>query len=117
MQSLKCIVEARCLGRGFSVTKLNIIRNFSGKIDSEGETNNSEVDGDKKVGSFAKAFEKFSQPEPEKQPEAPQSFAKLLRNSKFVDVSFSIYFFLFRWTNIYKLINFYCSWVIQRVKL
>lgn len=39
-----------------------------------------------KLGGFAQAFERHSQPAPEAPVEAPKSFAALLRNSKFVDV-------------------------------
>lgn len=44
-------------------------------------------DGDKKVGGFAKAFEKYTAP-PAAEYKAPdnETFASLLRNSKFVDV-------------------------------
>lgn len=48
------------------------------------------VEADSKVGGFAKAFQKHSdslKEEPTNEP--PKTFAALLRNSKFIDVSVS----------------------------
>lgn len=39
-----------------------------------------------KIGGYAKAFDKFEQINT-KEPQKPQTFATLLRNSKFIDVS------------------------------
>ncbi|KAF7994044.1 hypothetical protein HCN44_011313 [Aphidius gifuensis] len=89
IRSLKCIVDPVCLRRGMSVTTSNIIRNLCSKIDGDNEKNinlEKQDDKDDKIGSFAKAFEKFNQPEPIKQTEAPQTFAKLLRNSKLINL-------------------------------
>lgn len=41
---------------------------------------------DTKAGGYAKAFDKFEQINIE-EPQIPQNFASLLRNSKFIDVS------------------------------
>lgn len=90
IRSLKCIVDPVCLRRGMSVTASNIIRNLSSKIEGDNEKNinlEEQNDKDNKIGSFAKAFEKFNQPEPIKPTEAPQTFAKLLRNSKLINVT------------------------------
>lgn len=48
------------------------------------DTNDSKDDS--KLSGFAKAFDKFNQSEPEKIIE-DKTFASLLRNSKFIDVS------------------------------
>ncbi|XP_057334419.1 28S ribosomal protein S28, mitochondrial [Microplitis mediator] len=45
----------------------------------------SDSKDDNKLGGFAKAFDKFNQPEPEKIVEE-KTFASLLRNSKFIDL-------------------------------
>lgn len=52
----------------------------------------SPVDNEK-IGGFAKAFEKFSQPKKEVEPVVENvPFSRLLRESKFVDVSTVEYF-------------------------
>lgn len=70
-----------------------VSRGFCAKI----EKNETEpVENDNKLSGFAKAFEKHSAPHLEEQkiveklPDLP--FATLLRNSKFIDVSFNLKF-------------------------
>lgn len=53
------------------------------------ESENVNTATDNKVGGYAKAFDKFEQINTE-EPEKPQTFASLLRNSKFIDVSLSL---------------------------
>lgn len=94
--------------RSFNVFKVNstLPRRFSTKNDSGGEENSTssessvaeketqietkdkvEVsDTEAKLGGFAQSYKKFSRID-EKEPEVPQTFASLIRHSKFVDVS------------------------------
>lgn len=47
---------------------------------------NTDENKESKLGGFAKAFEKYTAPPVEPVAEKPQTFASLLRNSKFIDV-------------------------------
>lgn len=58
-----------------------ISRNFCEKVEEH-------ADGSAKLSGFAKAYEKQAESLTAKEPEeTPQTFAALLRNSKFIDVS------------------------------
>jgi hypothetical protein len=82
-KSLQTTVLRRSVLNTYAVS-----RAFSENIE---KSNADEVveEAEKKLGGFAKAYEKFSQPEPVEQkvrgPDPP--FATLLKNSKFVEVS------------------------------
>lgn len=55
---------------------------------TENQSPSSDVDGENKLGGFAKAFEKYTKPQEEVKPVVENlSFSRLLRESKFVDVS------------------------------
>lgn len=55
---------------------------------TENKSESSDVDGENKLGGFAKAFEKYTKPKEEVKPVVENiSFSRLLRESKFVDVS------------------------------
>lgn len=54
------------------------------------ETKGSTEESETKLSGFAQSYEKFSHID-SKKPETPQTFASLIRNSKFVDVNISDY--------------------------
>lgn len=104
----KALIHLRSLG----VRRANSssARCFSTSKDSEGQSNESHptvesgtekdtvtqtkenaretTEPDVKLSGFAQSYEKFSHID-DKKPETPQTFASLIRNSKFVDVNIS----------------------------
>lgn len=81
---LQCLPAHRAALNSFAVT-----RGFCDKV----EKSEQAPESDSKLGGFAKAFEKHSQPQEvqqeDKQPDLP--FATLLRHSKFIEVSSAIF--------------------------
>jgi len=94
--------------RSFNVPRVNPVRNFSTSKDSDeedkkspppepqvAETENVEStktpEPEVQLSGFAKSYEKFSHLNDAKTPKKPQTFASLIRYSKFVDVSFLLY--------------------------
>jgi hypothetical protein len=86
-----CARNIQSLSLRRSVLKSSVVsRGFCEKIE-KGSIENLEIAEDKKLGGFAKAFEKHASPQEvestaeDKLPDLP--FATLLRNSKLIDVS------------------------------
>jgi len=95
--------------RSFNVPRVNLARNFSTIKDSDeeikkspssepeiiAETENVEstkaLEPEVQLSGFAKSYDKFSHINDPKEPEKPQTFASLIRYSKFVDVCFLPY--------------------------
>jgi hypothetical protein len=81
-KSLHVTVLRRSMVNTYPVT-----RTFSDNIEKS-NSNEKVEEPEKKISGFAKAYEKFSQPEPVQQkvqvPDPP--FATLLRSSKFIQV-------------------------------
>lgn len=71
-----------------------VTRSFCDKIENA-KNSEENVNEEKKLGGFAKAYEKFSKPAPiqEKAQEPVPRFATLFKNSKFVEVK-KIFFFI-----------------------
>lgn len=82
-KSLQQVILRRCKLNACAVT-----RAFSDKIDiTESDELKLDEEHEKRLGGFAKAFEKFSAPKEEEsivEPDLP--FATLFRRSKFVEV-------------------------------
>ncbi|XP_011301139.1 28S ribosomal protein S28, mitochondrial [Fopius arisanus] len=86
MQSLRNISKSLLRRNPSLLTNLRSSPNLCSKV---GDAEDTEVVGGKSDGhlsGFAKAFEKFNAPEPEEKPQQSQTFASLLRNSKFIDM-------------------------------
>lgn len=58
----------------------------SAEIKIEKDLENQQIEA--KLSGFAKAFQKFSEPTKEEAEETPATFESLLKNSKFIEVSF-----------------------------
>lgn len=107
MNKIHCLEKALTHLRSFGVSRVNSRRCFSTSKDSEGQVNDSRpfaesgtekeaasqpkenaeaLESETKLSGFAQSYEKFSHID-DKKPEVPQTFASLLRNSKFVDAS------------------------------
>lgn len=108
MNKVQCLKKVLTDLRSLNVLRTNSIstRYFSTNKDSEGEIKvttsaesvvekkaqaetkeNAETSGfNARLSGFAQSFERFSHID-DKTPETPQTFASLIRNSKFVDVS------------------------------
>lgn len=94
MQRFKLLVNP-VYNNIISANKRVVLRQFSSeikdgsdKINQADETklNISENNDESKLSGFAKAFDKFNQPEPVKVVKE-KTFASLIRNSKLIDVS------------------------------
>lgn len=92
MQRLPKIITAFS-NRSKVIPKISVARNFTSEVhdaNKSNENNQSSNDVDssemKKVGGFARAFEKFNAPETKPEPKKERTFVNLLRHSKFIDV-------------------------------
>ncbi|EZA61863.1 28S ribosomal protein S28, mitochondrial [Ooceraea biroi] len=91
--------------RSLNVLRMNVAsaKRFSTDKNSDGESkgsstsefpevetrnveNTGESESDLKLSGFARSYEKFTHIDDPKEPERPQTFASLVRNSKFVDL-------------------------------
>lgn len=111
MNKIRCLERIVTHVRSFNTFRVNLTsaKCFSTGKDSEGETkdstsfrssdiekeaqvetkSNTEVsEADTKLSGFAQSFDRFSHID-DKKPEVPQTFASLIRHSKFVDVCIS----------------------------
>lgn len=84
LASRACYRSIRALAKRTSCVKQNCCSFFS--TDTTGEA----AEGSGPVKSYAQAFEKFQDLAEKKPEQKPQTFASLLRNSKFIDVSYMI---------------------------
>ncbi|XP_063977079.1 small ribosomal subunit protein bS1m [Diachasmimorpha longicaudata] len=86
MQTVKNISRPLFRGHTYLSKPIRWSRNLSIKVVDEGEQEMKSTKPEIKLSGFAKAFEKFTAPEPEKELKHNQSFTSLLRNSKFIDM-------------------------------
>lgn len=109
LNTIRCLERALTRLRSLGVPRVNssAARCFSSSKDSEGPGNDSPVEAggaekeaatqtnenaaatasesQTRLSGFARSYEKFSHVD-DKRPETPQTFASLIRNSKFVDL-------------------------------
>lgn len=125
-------ITVQCLQRNFSDEKTNDSEGVKkphekepSAIDERNTTdavNPEETKSDGRLGSFAKAFNKYIQPKEEKVTSEPiLPFSKLLRESKFIDVSKQHFCFQLCFTvkqsNAKLFFMSHNSWAIRRGKL
>lgn len=106
MNKIHCLEKTLMYLRSFGVPRVNSRRCFSTNKDSEGQINDAQPSAESgtekevasqtkenaeaskseaKLSGFAQSYEKFSHID-DKKPEVSQTFASLVRNSKFVDL-------------------------------
>lgn len=88
MQHFQRVRNQICSIYNLRNTCLKSVRNFGTEKESDENPTNTEEQTEPKLGGFAQSFEKFStinEPKVSVEPE-PQSFATLLRQSKFIDL-------------------------------
>lgn len=87
-----------------------------GVVSTDGQESSAEAN--KKVGGFAKAYQKHSDSlNPEQPNEPPKTFASLLRNSKLVDVSKGFGFSTSACKTFTQHSSSRSSWAIRRERL
>jgi len=103
--------NAYTLSRNFSVAQRTLSANSNETTTTNKSSDEEQVENINR-GGFARAFEKYTAPaKPEEVPVDSQSFAAMLRQSKFIDVSGNIRIHV--QSSVYVIYK-HCSWEMPR---